>query len=144
MPEDIMKRARASLSTQEIELSQLIANLHKRLEETERAQRALEQERAAMIAREKQIVEESRAGFDLSVGPLIRGRLLCLSSQEHVLVVTSPQPVADLPGVPTFRSLNYPQLEVQGWAALLAPKGTIPPEGLARCLSGFPSRRTQL
>ncbi len=39
MPEDIMKRARASLSTQEIELSQLIADLHKRLEETDRLQR---------------------------------------------------------------------------------------------------------
>ena len=36
MPEDIMKRARASLSTQEIELSTLIASLHKRLEETQR------------------------------------------------------------------------------------------------------------
>jgi DNA mismatch repair protein MutS2 len=36
MPEDIMKRARASLSTQEIELSQLIADLHKRLEEATR------------------------------------------------------------------------------------------------------------
>lgn len=50
----------------------------------------------------------------------------------RALAVSSPQPVADLPGVPTLRSLNYPQLEVQGWAALLAPKGTIPPEGLAR------------
>jgi tripartite-type tricarboxylate transporter receptor subunit TctC len=50
----------------------------------------------------------------------------------RALAVSSPQPVPDLPGVPTFRSLNYPSLEVQGWAALLAPKGTIPPEGLAR------------
>ncbi len=33
MPEDIMRRARASLSTQEIELSQLIADLHQRLDE---------------------------------------------------------------------------------------------------------------
>ena len=40
MPEDIMKRARASLSTQEIELSTLIANLHKRLEETRRVRGA--------------------------------------------------------------------------------------------------------
>ena len=41
-------------------------------------------------------------------------------------------PLADLPGVPTFRSLNLQSLEVQGWAALLAPKGTIAEEGLAR------------
>ena len=59
MPEDIMKRARASLSTQEIELSTLIASLHKRLEETQRLQTLLEQERAALVVREKQIVQES-------------------------------------------------------------------------------------
>ncbi|HTA47145.1 MAG TPA: endonuclease MutS2 [Bryobacteraceae bacterium] len=58
MPEDIMKRARASLSTQEIELSTLIANLHKRLEETNRIEAALEQERAALVAREKQIAQD--------------------------------------------------------------------------------------
>ncbi|NPC59316.1 Bug family tripartite tricarboxylate transporter substrate binding protein [Caenimonas soli] len=54
------------------------------------------------------------------------------SGRLRALAVSSPQPVADLPGVPTFRSLNYPSLEVQGWAALVAPKGTIPAEGLAR------------
>jgi DNA mismatch repair protein MutS2 len=59
MPEDIMKRARASLSTQEIELSTLIASLHKRLEESQRLQTLLEQERAALVVREKQIVQES-------------------------------------------------------------------------------------
>ena len=59
MPEDIMKRARASLSTQEIELSTLIANLHKRLEETNRLEASLERERAALVAREKQIVQDS-------------------------------------------------------------------------------------
>jgi DNA mismatch repair protein MutS2 len=59
MPEDIMKRARASLSTQEIELSTLIASLHKRLEESARLQVLLEQERAALVVREKQIVQET-------------------------------------------------------------------------------------
>ncbi len=59
MPEDIMKRARASMSTQDIELSTLIANLHKRLEETHRVQTALEQERSALVVREKQIVQEA-------------------------------------------------------------------------------------
>ncbi len=58
MPEDIMKRARRSLSTQEIELSELIASLHHRLKETGRQQALLETERAALIAREKQIVHD--------------------------------------------------------------------------------------
>ncbi|MDB5859055.1 MAG: putative Bug-like extra-cytoplasmic solute receptor, family [Ramlibacter sp.] len=61
-----------------------------------------------------------------SVAPHIK------SGRLRALAVSSPQPVAELPGVPTLRSLNYPSLEVQGWAALLAPKGSIPPEGLAR------------
>ncbi len=61
-----------------------------------------------------------------SVAPHIK------SGKLRALAVSSPQPVADLAGVPTFRSLNYPSLEVQGWAALVAPKGTIPEEGLAR------------
>jgi tripartite-type tricarboxylate transporter receptor subunit TctC len=54
------------------------------------------------------------------------------SGKLRALAVSSPQPVSDLPDVPTFRSLNYASLEVQGWAALLAPKGTIPVEALDR------------
>ncbi|CAN7764780.1 tripartite tricarboxylate transporter substrate binding protein [Variovorax sp. LjRoot84] len=50
----------------------------------------------------------------------------------RALAVSSPAPVAELSGVPTLRSLGQPSLEVQGWAALVAPKGTIPKEGLAR------------
>jgi tripartite-type tricarboxylate transporter receptor subunit TctC len=61
-----------------------------------------------------------------SVAPHIK------SGRLRALAVSSPQPVAELPGVPTLRALGYPALEVQGWAALLAPKGTIPAEGLAR------------
>ncbi|MEJ8810714.1 tripartite tricarboxylate transporter substrate binding protein [Variovorax ureilyticus] len=61
-----------------------------------------------------------------SVAPHIK------SGRIRALAVSSPQPVPELPGVPTLRSLKLPALEVQGWAALLAPKGTIPPEGLAR------------
>jgi tripartite-type tricarboxylate transporter receptor subunit TctC len=61
-----------------------------------------------------------------SVAPHIK------SGRLRPLAVSSPQPVAELAGVPTLRSLDYPSLEVQGWAALLAPKGSIPPEGLAR------------
>lgn len=59
MPEDIMKRARASLSTQEIELSRLIANLHHRTAETTRLQAQLDQERAALIEREKKNLADS-------------------------------------------------------------------------------------
>lgn len=61
-----------------------------------------------------------------SVAPHIK------SGKLRALAVSSPQAVPDLAGVPTFRSLNYPSLEVQGWAALVAPKGTIPDEGLTR------------
>ncbi|HWE53641.1 MAG TPA: hypothetical protein VG273_27880, partial [Bryobacteraceae bacterium] len=58
MPEDIMKRARASLSTQEVELSELIAGLHQRLEITNGLQEALEKERAALVEREKRIEQD--------------------------------------------------------------------------------------
>ena len=54
------------------------------------------------------------------------------SGRLRALAVSSPAPVAALQGVPTLRSLGQPSLEVQGWAALIAPKGTISPEGLAR------------
>ncbi|NDY91856.1 tripartite tricarboxylate transporter substrate binding protein [Ideonella sp. TBM-1] len=48
------------------------------------------------------------------------------------LAVSAPQPLAELPGVPTLRSQGLPTLEVQGWAALLAPRGTVPTEALTR------------
>lgn len=54
------------------------------------------------------------------------------SGRLRALAVSAPEPVAELPGVPTFRALNYPALEVQGWATLLAPRNTIPAAGLAR------------
>lgn len=54
------------------------------------------------------------------------------SGRLRALAVSSPQAVPELPNVPTFRSLGLQSLEVQGWATLVAPKGTIPPEGLAR------------
>ncbi len=55
MPEDIMRRARASLSTQEIELSQLIADLHQRLEEVNQQRAQLERDRIALAGRERQL-----------------------------------------------------------------------------------------
>lgn len=50
----------------------------------------------------------------------------------RALAVSSEKPVAELPGVPTFRSIGLQSLEVEGWAVLVAPKGSIPSEGLAR------------
>lgn len=54
------------------------------------------------------------------------------SGKLRALAVSSADPVPELPGVPTFRTLGYPGMEVEGWAAMLAPKGTIPREGLDR------------
>jgi tripartite-type tricarboxylate transporter receptor subunit TctC len=54
------------------------------------------------------------------------------SGRLRALAVSSAQPVAELANVPTFRSLKLQSLEVEGWATLVAPKGSIPPEGLAK------------
>ncbi len=58
MPEDILKRARASLSRHEIELAELVADLHRRTEATARMAASLESERAELIEREKRIAAE--------------------------------------------------------------------------------------
>jgi amino acid adenylation domain-containing protein len=50
-------------------------------------------EREAEVGR--QVAEEAAAAFDLSKGPLIRGRLLCISEQEHVLLITMHHIVSD-------------------------------------------------
>jgi len=82
---------------------------------------------------------ESALMPDLISGQVSMGFLNLPSVAPHIksgklraLAISAPAPLADLPGVPTFRSLNLQSLEVQGWAALLAPKGTISEEGLAR------------
>ncbi len=41
------------------------------------------------------IAEEARAPFDLSAGPLIRGQLLTLAADEHVLLITQHHIVTD-------------------------------------------------
>jgi tripartite-type tricarboxylate transporter receptor subunit TctC len=61
-----------------------------------------------------------------SVAPHIK------SGKLRALAVTSPLPVPELPGVPTFRSLQLAGLEVRGWAALLVPKSSIPEAGLLK------------
>ena len=82
---------------------------------------------------------ESALMPDLLSGTVALGFLNLPSVLPHIragklraLAVSSPEAIPELPGVPTFRSLNMAQLEVQGWAALLAPKGTIPADGLAK------------
>lgn len=89
---------------------------------------------------------ESALMPDLMAGLLTFGILNLPSVLPHIksgrlraLAVTAPQGIADLPGVPTVRALNHPNLEVQGWAAMLAPKGAIPPEGLSK-LEGLLNR----
>ena len=52
-----------------------------------------EAEREAAVA--ARIQEEAHAPFDLSHGPLIRGRLLRLDKQEHVLLITQHHIVSD-------------------------------------------------
>ncbi len=51
------------------------------------------EEREAAVAR--LTAEEVRAPFDLSVGPLIRGRLITLADDEHVLLITQHHIVTD-------------------------------------------------
>lgn len=82
---------------------------------------------------------ESALMPDLLAGLIAFGFLNLPSVAPHIkagrlraLAVSAPEPVPDLPDVPTLRALRYPSLEVQGWAALLAPRGTVPAEGLAR------------
>lgn len=82
---------------------------------------------------------ESALMPDVISGQVAMGFLNLPSVLPHVragrlraLAVSSPHPHPDLPGVTTLRALGFPDLEVQGWAALLAPKGTIPPEAVAR------------
>ena len=70
-----------------------------------------------------------------SVLPHIRSQRL------RALAVSSPQRVAELPDVPTLSALGHPELEVRGWAALMAPKGLSEAElgrlekSLAQCLA---------
>ena len=82
---------------------------------------------------------ESALMPDLLTGLVSLGFLNLPSVMPHIrsgrlraVAVSTPVPMAELPGVPTFRALGLPALEVMGWAALLAPKATIPAEGLAR------------
>jgi tripartite-type tricarboxylate transporter receptor subunit TctC len=49
---------------------------------------------------------------------------LVKAGKLKVLAVMSPERVAALPGVPTFKEQGLPKVQVDIWYALLAPKGT--------------------
>ena len=58
MPEDIMRRARESLSDRERDVTRFLSELHQRLEETGIAQQALASERLELERREKELARE--------------------------------------------------------------------------------------
>ncbi len=58
MPEDILRRARASLGERDQELSRLIADLHRRLDETAQLRATLEKERTALMIRGRELAIE--------------------------------------------------------------------------------------
>ena len=58
MPEDIMRRARESLSDRERDVTRFLSELHRRLEETGIAQQALASERLELERREKELARE--------------------------------------------------------------------------------------
>jgi tripartite-type tricarboxylate transporter receptor subunit TctC len=58
------------------------------------------------------------------------------SGQLRGLAITGTQRLSSLPDVPTFAELGYPQLDVQTFAAVVAPAGT-PPETVAKLQSAF-------
>jgi DNA mismatch repair protein MutS2 len=58
MPDDIMKRARASLSDREADVARFLAELHRRLEEAQNRETELKEQQAALAVREKQIAHE--------------------------------------------------------------------------------------
>jgi DNA mismatch repair protein MutS2 len=59
MPEDIMKRARASLSDRELDIAKFLADLHAKTELVTKLEATLTQERAALGEREKRLVEDT-------------------------------------------------------------------------------------
>jgi amino acid adenylation domain-containing protein len=72
---------------------QEICNIGKfALQEIDLSGQAMEAQEAEVV---RQAGEETRERFDLSVGPLIRGRLIRLSTDEHVLLMTAHHIVSD-------------------------------------------------
>jgi DNA mismatch repair protein MutS2 len=68
MPESIMRRARASLSTREADIARLLADLHRRLDETAARERELEAERVRL----RQDEQKLKADFERREAARIR------------------------------------------------------------------------
>ena len=58
MPEDIMKRARASLRSHEAELAKLLSDLHARLESVQKAELDLRRKQDDLVVREKRMQQQ--------------------------------------------------------------------------------------
>jgi len=58
MPEDIMRRARHSLSDRERDVTQFLDELHRRIEETQGLERSLREQTAALEKRERELARE--------------------------------------------------------------------------------------
>jgi DNA mismatch repair protein MutS2 len=58
MPEDIMQRARRSMSDRERDVTRFLAELHRRIEETETVERELRAQTAQLAKREKELAQE--------------------------------------------------------------------------------------
>jgi DNA mismatch repair protein MutS2 len=58
MPEDIMKRARASLSDRELDIAKFLSDLHAKTAQVAKLEAQLTQERKALAEREKRVVED--------------------------------------------------------------------------------------
>lgn len=58
------------------------------------------------------------------ISPMHTVMPLVKAGKLKVLAVMSPERVAALPGVPTFKEQGWPRVQVDIWYGLLAPKGT--------------------
>lgn len=58
MPEDVMRRARESMSSHEADVARFLAELHRRLEDVRELERGLREERERLAAREKELARE--------------------------------------------------------------------------------------
>jgi DNA mismatch repair protein MutS2 len=58
MPEDIMRRARVSMSDRERDVTRFLAELHRRIEETQKLEQSLREQQAQLERREKELARE--------------------------------------------------------------------------------------
>ena len=64
--------------------------------------------------------------LDSLLTPLAGVQAALNAGQVRALAVSTAQPFAALPGVPTYASLGYPQLTATSWTGISGPKGMAP------------------